>query len=160
MPPDDHPMIRVNQVGYDAGLSKRGTVANEATTPLAWRLFDAAGVPVAQGRTTVHGRDPASGDHAHHVDFSGYRHTGTSFRLEVAGERSHSFAIANGIYSRLSTDALRFFYHQRCGIAIDPTLVGPCYARPAGHLGIAPNQGDTDVPFRHASGEIRQDVRG
>ncbi len=50
------------------------------------------------------------------------------------------------LYDQLRSDSLQFFYAQRSGIAIDGDLIGDEYARPAGHLGVAPNQGDTNVP--------------
>ena len=62
--------------------------------------------------------------------------------------------------TQLRSDALQFFYIQRSGIAIDGDLVGDEYARPAGHLGVAPNQGDTDVPCQPGVCDYRLDVRG
>src|SRR5690606_10121561 len=45
-------------------------------------------------------------------------------------------------------------------IEIDGDLVGEEYARPAGHLGVAPNKGDTDVPCQPGVCDYRLDVRG
>jgi len=44
-------------------------------------------------------------------------------------------------------DALAFFYHKRSGIPIEmPYAGGEQWTRPAGHIGVAPNKGDTNVP--------------
>ena len=42
----------------------------------------------------------------------------------------------------MSRDALRFFRLLRSGWAVDV----PGYRRPAGHVGVPPNRGDTAVP--------------
>ena len=47
-------------------------------------------------------------------------------------------------YASLAADALRFFYLQRSGCVIEESRV-PGYGRPAGHLGVPPNTGDTSV---------------
>jgi endoglucanase len=70
---------------------------------------------------------------------------GSGYRLEVDGEVSHPFDIAPDLYEALRTDAFTFFYTQRSGIAIEDALA-PGYARPAGHVGVAPNRGDYAVP--------------
>ena len=53
--------------------------------------------------------------------------------------------IEDDLYAGLATDALRFFYLQRSGGPIDEARA-PGYGRPAGHLGVPPNTGDTAVP--------------
>ena len=49
------------------------------------------------------------------------------------------------LYAGLAADALRFFYLQRSGCPIDEARA-PGYGRPAGHVGVPPNTGDTAVP--------------
>ncbi len=49
-------------------------------------------------------------------------------------------------YDSLRRDALAYFYHNRSGIPIEAKYVGDAYARPAGHVGVAPNKGDISVP--------------
>ncbi|MCX5380173.1 cellulase N-terminal Ig-like domain-containing protein [Streptomyces sp. NBC_00091] len=135
--------VRVNQLGYLPDGPKRATVAGSATAPLAWQLRDAS----ASGATTVRGSDQASGQSTHLVDFGAYTGTGTGFTLVVDGQSSHPFDISASLYDGLRADSMSFFYQQRSGIAIDATLAGgSAYARPAGHLGVAPNKGDTGVP--------------
>ncbi|GAB7184794.1 glycosyl hydrolase family 9 [Kitasatospora sp. Ki12] len=158
-PASDFP-VRVNQLGYLPDGPKRATVVSSATAPLAWQLRDASGAQVAAGTTTVHGADQASGQSTHLADFGGYTGTGTGFTLVVDGRASHPFAISAALYDGLRADSMSFFYQQRSGIAIDPALAGSAYARPAGHLGVAPNKGDTSVPCQTGVCDYRLDVRG
>ncbi|MGC5052996.1 glycoside hydrolase family 9 protein [Micromonospora sp. DT48] len=158
--PDTGPRVRVNQVGYLPGGPKNATVVTDATEALPWKLHSASGAVLASGTTTVRGVDEASAQHVHTVDFSSYRTPGQGLTLAVDGEVSHPFDISGTIYDQLRSDALQFFYIQRSGIAIDGDLVGEEYARPAGHLDVAPNQGDTNVPCAAGACDYRLDVRG
>ncbi|MGW3602180.1 glycoside hydrolase family 9 protein [Micromonospora sp. NPDC005161] len=158
--PDTGPRVRVNQVGYLPGGPKNATVVTEATGPLPWQLRSAAGTVLASGTTTARGVDAASGQNVHTADFSGYRTPGSGLTLTVDGDTSHPFDISGTLYDRLRADSLQFFYAQRSGIAIDGHLIGDEYTRPAGHLGVAPNQGDTTVPCQPGVCDYSLDVRG
>ncbi|MGH8791351.1 MAG: cellulase N-terminal Ig-like domain-containing protein, partial [Stackebrandtia sp.] len=138
--------VRVNQVGYLPDGPKRATVVADQTDPLKWTLRDADGAEVAAGDTEVFGDDEPSGDHVHHVDFTDFTQPGDGYVLEVDGQASHPFDVRGDVYAELANDAWAFFYHQRAGIEIEAQYVGEAYARPAGHLGVAPNTGDLDVP--------------
>ncbi|WP_439379148.1 glycoside hydrolase family 9 protein [Amycolatopsis lexingtonensis] len=140
--------IRVNQESYVPGLPKRATVISDATTPLTWTLKNSAGTAVATGQTRPRGADAASGEKVHEIDFSAYETQGTGYTLTVGSETSFPFAIAADGLKQLRYDSLAFFYHQRSGIAIDAQYAGAAYARPAGHVNVAPNQGDDRVPCR------------
>ncbi|AUY53516.1 glycoside hydrolase family 9 protein [Streptomyces sp. CB01881] len=153
--------VRVNQVGYLPDGPKRATVVSSATAPLAWQLRDASGAVAASGSTTVRGADQASGQSTHLVDFSTYTSSGTGYTLVVGGQTSHPFDISASLYDGLRADSMSFFYQQRSGIAIDAELAGgSAYARPAGHLGVAPNKGDTSVPCQAGVCDYRVDARG
>lgn len=153
--------VRVNQLGYLPDGPKRATVVSSATAPLAWQLRDAAGAVAASGATTVRGADQASGQSTHLVDFGTYTGTGTGYTLVVGGQTSHPFDISASLYDGLRADSMSFFYQQRSGIAIDAALAGgSAYARPAGHLGVAPNKGDTSVPCQAGVCDYQLDVRG
>ncbi|HEU4326836.1 MAG TPA: glycoside hydrolase family 9 protein, partial [Roseiflexaceae bacterium] len=154
--------VRLNQTGYLPGATKRATIVSTSTSPLAWQLKNSGGTVVASGSTTVFGSDAASGDRVHLADFSAVTAPGTGYVLQVGSETSYPFDISTGIYSRLKYDALAYFYHNRSGIAIDGGLAGGAqWARPAGHLGVAPNQGDTSVPCAPGTGcSYSLDVRG
>lgn len=158
--PDTGPALRVNQLGYVPNGPKRADLITDATTPQPWELVDAAGKVVATGVTSVHGADAESGDSVQIVDFSRFHRPGTGYTLRVGDVVSYPFAISPALYDGLRYDAVEFFYHQRSGVAIDAQLVGAAYARPAGHVGVAPNQGDTLVPCLDGVCTYSLDVRG
>ena len=134
--------VRVNQLGYLPDGPKRATLVTDATDPLPWRLLDSAGTEVATGETTPRGEDWTAGASVHTITFDEVTATGEGFTLEADGETSEPFAIADGLYESLRDDAFGYFYLARSGIEIDADLVGEPYARAAGHLNAAPNQGD------------------
>ena len=144
--PDTGPRVRVNQHGYLPDGPKRATLVTDATDPVAWTLTDVGGTTVASGETVPAGIDPNSTLGVHLIDFGGVTATGSGFVLSADGESSHPFDIDAAIYQQLRYDALNYFYLARSGIEIDAAIVGDDYARPAGHIGTAPNLGDVDVP--------------
>ncbi|MFJ9119250.1 glycoside hydrolase family 9 protein [Streptomyces sp. NPDC102394] len=152
--------LRVNQVGYLPDGPKRATVVTSSTQSLTWQLRSASGTVVASGSTVPRGADAPSGQSVQLADFSSYQGTGTGYVLSVDGSDSDPFDIRADLYDGLRSDAMAFFYHQRSGIAIDASLVGSAYARPAGHLGVSPNKGDTSVPCQSGVCDYTQDVRG
>jgi endoglucanase len=157
--PDTGPRVRVNQVGYLPAGPKNATVVTEATDPLPWQLQNAAGTVVATGQSSPRGVDPTSRQNVQSIDFSRYTTPGTGYTLSADGDTSLPFDIGAADYASLSTDALSFYYPQRSGIAID-NAIAPGYGRAAGHLGVAPNQGDTDVPCQPGVCDYRLDVHG
>ncbi|WP_422733703.1 glycoside hydrolase family 9 protein [Micromonospora sp. WMMD558] len=158
--PDTGPRVRVNQVGYLPGGPKHATLVTDATETLPWQLRAASGDVVASGDTTPRGVDAASGQNVHTIDFSAYRAPTAGLTLTADGETSHPFDVSGALYDRLRSDAVQFFYAQRSGITIDGDLLGEEYARPAGHVGVAPNQGDTEVPCQPGVCDYTLDVRG
>ena len=143
--PDTGPRVRVNQFGYLPEGPKGATVVTEATGPLPWQLRDAAGRLVTVGTTTPAGVDPSAGLNVQTVDFGRYTLPGAGFTLVVDGETSRPFDIRADAYEPLRKDSKTFFYTNRSGIEILDAIV-PGYGRAAGHVGVAPNQGDTAVP--------------
>ncbi|APU13531.1 putative cellulose binding protein,putative carbohydrate binding protein [Actinoalloteichus fjordicus] len=158
--PDTGPRVRVNQVGYLPSGPKQATVVTDAAEALPWELTDAAGAVVAEGQTVPQGVDPSSDEATHGIDFSEVTAEATGLTLSADGETSHPFDIDAGLYDTLRTDALAFFYHQRSGIEIEAEHVGEDYARPAGHLGVAPNLGDIEVPCQPGVCDYTLDVSG
>lgn len=127
--------VRVNQVGYFAYGPKHATVENDAAESLTWRLVR-DGKAVAEGRTEPFGFDPDSGQRVHVIDFSAFHETGDAYHLEVGRGVSPDFALADRPYSRLKVDAVRYFFHNRSGMAIEMPYAGETrWARPAGHAG-------------------------
>ncbi|WP_048646756.1 glycoside hydrolase family 9 protein [Nitratireductor soli] len=140
------PPIRINQAGYTSDGPKKATLVSDSEMPLKWQLLRAGGKAVAEGTTRRFGYDKASRLETHLIDFSDVSETGDGFRLVAASSESHPFSIDDSLYNRLRTDALSLFYPMRSGIEIDGAVAGEAYARPAGHLGQAPNRGDIAVP--------------
>ncbi|GGS77911.1 MULTISPECIES: glycoside hydrolase family 9 protein [Streptomyces] len=157
--PDTGPRVRVNQVAYLPSGPKNATLVTDATTALPWQLKDAGGTVVARGTSVPRGVDASSGQNVHSIDFGRYDRRATGLTLVADGETSRPFDIGTDAYRRLRTDAVKYYYTQRSGIAIRDDL-RPGYARPAGHVGVAPNQGDTDVPCRPGVCDYRLDVSG
>jgi endoglucanase len=124
------PDVRVNQLGYLPAGPKRAVWVTDAAEPAD---FAVRGTAFA-GRTRPWPvrPEPTSGLNLHAIDFSDLRATGEGFVVEVAGARSHPFAIAPDLYRGLAHDALGFFYLQRSGCAIDEARA-PGYGRPPGH---------------------------
>ncbi|MDT0346172.1 glycoside hydrolase family 9 protein [Streptomyces litchfieldiae] len=143
--PDTGSPVRVNQVGYLTNGPKTGTFVTEATAALPWTLNAADGSEAATGTTTPLGVDPTSAQNVHSFDFSDVTEAGDGYTVTIDGQTSEPFAIGDDLYSSLRSDALAYFYHNRSGIEIDADLVGAEYARPAGHVNVAPNQGDDGV---------------
>jgi endoglucanase len=157
--PDYGSPVRVNQLGYLTAGPKRATYVTKATTALDWRLLDAGNQIVATGKAKPYGADAASGDDVQLIDFGNVRKTG-AFQLAVGDDVSEPFDIGDQTYTDLRRDALEYFYNNRSGIEIKPEYVGQPYARAAGHLGISPNQGDTEVPCFPGTCDYSLDVRG
>nr|WP_311765475.1 glycoside hydrolase family 9 protein [Streptomyces zingiberis] len=158
--PDTGSPVRVNQVGYLTHGVKSGTVVTDATSPLTWTLKDAGGTTRATGRTVPKGTDPTSRQNVHTFDFSKVTRASDGYTVTVGEDTGEPFSIGDSLYDGLRSDALAYFYHNRSGIEIDADLVGEEYARPAGHIGVAPNQGDTDVPCQEGVCDYRLDVSG
>ncbi|WP_435877611.1 glycoside hydrolase family 9 protein [Streptomyces halstedii] len=158
--PDTGSPVRVNQVGYLPRGVKSGTVVTDAEAPLTWTVKAGDGSTAATGTTVPRGEDPSSRQRVHTFDFGGLTTPGDGYTVEVDGEVSEPFSIRGDLYDGLRSDALAYFYHNRSGIEIDADLVGEEYARPAGHIGVAPNKGDTDVPCKPGVCDYRLDVSG
>lgn len=150
--------VQVNQVGYLPQGPKSATIVTDADDPLRWTLRDGAGKVRATGQTTPAGEDASARQRVHKADFSGFHRSGTGFTLTAGDKTSAPFAVGGDLYRPLRSDALAYFYHNRAGIPISADLVGDAYARPAGHLNVAPNQGDNDVPCRPGECDYRLDV--
>ncbi len=155
------PNVLVNQTGYLPELPKLATVKTAQATPLKWELRRKGGV-VARGDTKPAGKDAASGDDVHIVDFSAVKTPGKDYTLAVGADTSHPFDIGADVLRKLKYDALAYFYQTRSGIEIAmPYAGGKQWTRPAGHVQVPPNQGDKDVPCLPGSGcAYKLDVSG
>jgi len=123
--------IKVDQVGYPVDGVKVAMVEAEAETFEIHRSSDNA--LVLNGKLTPAELDPNSGDKVQAADFSKIRKPGTYY-LEVAGVgRSWNFSVAPNVYERTYYLAMRAFYGQRCGIAVDLGPEFPGYSHPICH---------------------------
>ena len=137
-------MIALNQVGYFTDGPKRATLIGAGELPVAWELVDSAGAVVARGSAKPAGLDPTVGQSVQLIDFSSFDVEGR-FGLRAAGAESDPVIIGANLYDGMLYDALNLFHLMRSGCEIGPEVGGPEYARPAGHIDVAPNQGDGAV---------------
>nr|WP_324257557.1 glycoside hydrolase family 9 protein [Cellvibrio fontiphilus] len=145
---------RVNQLGYLPTGAKTATYKTNQTAAQTWQLRQ-NGTLVASGQTLPTGTDAASGDNLHQIDLSNVTATGSGFTLTVGSDSSYNFAISTTALKPALYDALKYFYHNRSGIAIETQYTGDGngsfasnskWSRPAGHLNIGANKGDINVP--------------
>ncbi|ATQ74412.1 cellulase [Massilia violaceinigra] len=123
--------IRVNQLGFlpqahkvavlPAGAAGEVEVIDAASGAVAWR--GRAG-PAAVWRE--------SGETVMLADFSALTRPG-DYRIRAAGAAtSEPFAVRAGVYAELNRAALKAYYFNRSGMALDAAHAG-AYARAAGH---------------------------
>jgi endoglucanase len=124
--------IKVDQVGYPLHGSKVALVSVPAVTFEVRRSNDS--VSVFKGKLTPVVADANSGDRVQTADFSALRQAGRYY-LEIPGVgRSWDFAVGPKVFEHTYYLAMRGFYGQRCGTAVDlgPEFAG--YSHPACHL--------------------------
>ena len=126
--------IRVDQVGYLPHAPKVALVSATTTAgDFTVRLAKNASVAF-RGKLSPPVDDPDSGDRLQSADFSALTAAGTYY-LEIAGVgRSWNFAIAPDVDARAWYLAMRSYYGQRCGTAVDLGPEFPGYKHEACHL--------------------------
>jgi endoglucanase len=126
------PNIKLDQEGYPTNAPKVALVSVPSRTFQVKRSSD--NVEVFKGTLSAGATDPNSGDVVQAADFSGLRTAGTYY-VEVPGAgRSWDFSIGPDVFSRAYYLAMRAFYGQRCGTAVDLGPEFPNYKHPACHL--------------------------
>jgi endoglucanase len=124
--------IKVDQVGYPSKAPKLAMVSAPAKTFEVKRARDNA--TVFQGKLSASATDANSGDTLRAADFSSLHQPGMYY-LEVPGVgRSWTFSIGPDVFSRAFYLAMRAFYGQRCGTAVDLGPEFPGYTHAACHL--------------------------
>jgi len=126
--------IKVDQVGYLTGAPKVALVAaKQAAKDFAVRRADNDAVAF-RGTLSDPVEDADSGDRVQAADFTRLTRAG-KYYLDVPGVgRSWNFTVGPDVYSRAYYLAMRSFYGQRCGIAVDLGPEFPGYKHDACHL--------------------------
>jgi endoglucanase len=131
--------IKVDQVGYPLDGPKVALVALQSGPPnspyVSFQVLSSADNSVVfQGQLAPPEADMNSGDQVQAADFSSFRKAGTYY-IEIPGVgRSWNFAIGKDVFEHTYYLAMRGFYGQRCGTAVDMGPEFPGYSHPACHL--------------------------
>jgi endoglucanase len=126
--------IKVDQAGYPGAAPKIALVssAEPASAFVVRRVKDDS--VAFRGALSTQQDDADSGDRVQAADFSGLTEPG-EYYLDVPGAgRSWSFAIGPSVYARAYYLAMRSYYGQRCGTAVDLGPEFPGYRHEACHL--------------------------
>ncbi|MCL6546264.1 MAG: glycoside hydrolase family 9 protein, partial [Bryobacteraceae bacterium] len=156
--------IKVNQVGYLAAAPKLAMVA--AAKPASeFTVRNAANYAVVfKGKLTEPALDVDSGDNVQIADFSGLKRQGRYYIDVPEAGRSWEFTIGPNVYARTFYLAMRAFYGQRCGTAVDLGPEFPGYKYDACHTEGAwhPSSGKTgprpSVKGWHDAGDYGRNV--
>jgi outer membrane protein assembly factor BamB len=126
----------VNQVGYDVGAPKLFTAqSNFKADDASFELVDEQGATVFKAPLVAAGR--ITGAHGHDWGYEYWRGDFSSFDtpgayrvrmvLDGSEDTSWPFEVApEAVWTGTSRPAYRFFYYQRCGMAI-PGFHGACH---------------------------------
>ncbi len=126
--------VKVDQAGYLPRAPKLAMVvsSNAATGFQVHRTSD--GLVVFQGQLSAAARDADTQDLVRTADFTKLTEEGRYY-LEVPGVgRSWNFSIGADAFSRAFYLALRSYYGQRCGTAVDLGPEFPGYSHPPCHM--------------------------
>lgn len=124
--------IKVDQVGYLTASEKLAIVSAAATTFEVRRVSTNETVFKGELSSAVHDAD--TGDSVQIADFSKLKEPGTYY-LDIPGVgQSWTFSIRDDVFSHTYYMAMRVFYAQRCGAAVDLGPEFPGYSHPACHL--------------------------
>jgi endoglucanase len=131
--------IKVDQVGYPLDGPKVTLVtmpSGPASPPYATFqvLRSSDNLVVFQGKFAPPDADANSGDQVQAADFSSFHKAGTYYVAIPGAGRSWNFAIGKDVFAHTYYLAMRGFYGQRCGTAVDMGPEFPGYSHPACHL--------------------------
>jgi endoglucanase len=124
--------IKVDQVGYPLEGPKVAIVSAPGKNFELKRSSD--GAVVFHADLTPAQPDADTDDQVQAADFSSYRNPGTYY-LEIPGVgRSWNFTLGKNVYQHTYYMAMRGFYGQRCGTAVDMGPEFPGFSHLACHL--------------------------
>jgi len=130
-PAADPVAIQVDQVGYLPGGAKWAVVSDGTAASFAV-IDEATGNEAWRGALTAPQRWEPAQETVRLADFSALQRPGR-YHLKVDGQPpSAPFAIASDAYAALNAAAIKAYYYNRAGIALDVAHAG-AWARPAGH---------------------------
>ena len=126
--------IKVDQVGYPVDAPKFAFVVSDKPSGEFVVRAAPGGNETFKGKLSAPSKDANSGDLVQAADFSALTRAGRYY-LDIPGVGvSWEFSIAPNVYSRAYYLAMRSFYGQRCGIAVDLGPEFPGYKHEACHL--------------------------
>jgi len=130
--------IKVDQVGYPLDGPKIAFVSSTPQAQAIAKSFQlrrsSDGVAVFHGNLALPEPDANTGDQVQAANFSSFHEPGTYY-LDIPGVgRSWNFALARNVFEHAYYMAMRSFYGQRCGTAVDLGPEFPGYSHPACHL--------------------------
>lgn len=129
--------VKVCQVGFLPAESKRAMLTQPVKGDVVVRRAEDGAVVLTITATEAH-KDADSGDEIRTIDFSTLREPGDYYLDSPGVGRSGSFTIGDGCFARTFRTAMRSFYGQRCGTAVNLAPDFPQYQYDACHL--APTQ--------------------
>jgi endoglucanase len=132
---DEAGSVACNQVGYLPIAEKIATVAIQADSDTGFEIRsltspDKSGRPVLRGMLSAPMQDSSSGQKVALADFSSFVEPG-KYIVAAQGRQSGSFTIGKDVYREPLRLAMRSYYGQRCGCAVD---LGNGYRHAACHL--------------------------
>ncbi len=126
--------IKIDQVGYLPSAPKVAMLAAAGPAREFTVRRAAGGSVVLRGNLGEPNLDPDSGDRVQAIDFTRLTAAG-KYYIDVPGVgRSWDFEIGDNVFSRAFYLAMRSYYGQRCGIAVDLGPGFPRYKHAACHL--------------------------
>jgi endoglucanase len=137
-----------NQSGYLPDSEKIASIRVEGGADRSFDIYsEPTGASVFQGQMTNPAMDAASGDRVALADFTPVTAPGT-YRLVTKGIRSRPFPVGKDVYLNPLMLAMRAFYGQRCGCAVD---LGDGYRHATCHQAGAyhPSSGRTGEVLNH-----------
>lgn len=123
--------IHLNQIGFLPNASKIAVVPNVESGEF-WLFSVDKNTELLRGPLSQPQAWAVSGETVKIADFSAFNVPGRYFIRVVGAKDSAVFEIGSGMYDKALTAAIKSYYYNRSGVAIEPRFGGE-YARPAGH---------------------------
>lgn len=126
--------IKLDQAGYLPNAPKWAAVVSKAPVTRFSVCKSADGSIAFKGDLTSAQDDADSGDRVQRADFTNLKKPGKYYIVVPGNGRSWDFSIGSDVYARPFYLAMRSFYGQRCGTAVDLGPEFPGFRHEACHL--------------------------